>query len=139
MHIMHDDREFDPDDTSRENDLAARIRALRKSLGMSQSSFARRVGVDQSNVSRWEHGAPPDDAHIAQLAEMAGQHPAAFRYGRIPGVGVAAPQPHSVVVVGYVGAGQEIQRLQAFGRPVSRLSCTVGESTSWLRRPPSNP
>jgi transcriptional regulator with XRE-family HTH domain len=90
------------------SELAARVRALRKSLGLSQASFASRVGVDQSNVSRWERGAPPDDAHIVRLAELAGQHPAAFRYGRLPETGSQAPPPNLVVVVGYVGAGQEV-------------------------------
>ncbi|MEE9210374.1 MAG: helix-turn-helix domain-containing protein [Kiloniellales bacterium] len=93
---------------SQAQDLAARIRALRESLGLSQASFAGRVGVDQSNVSRWERGAPPDDAHIVRLAELAGQHPAAFRYGRLPETDSGSPPPDLVSVVGYVGAGQEI-------------------------------
>ncbi len=106
---MHDnDEETAETDLSRAPDLAARIRALRVSLGLSQAGFAARIGVDQSNVSRWENGAPPDDAHIVMLAELAGQHPAAFRYGRLPETGPEAPKPHWVSVVGYVGAGQEI-------------------------------
>ena len=109
MHIMHDDDEETAEtDPSRAPDLAARIRALRVSLGLSQASFADRIGVDQSNVSRWENGAPPDDAHIVRLADLADQHPAAFRYGRLPEAGPEAPKPHWVSVVGYVGAGQEI-------------------------------
>ncbi len=109
MHIMHDDDRDDSDsELSRATDLAARIRTLRLSLGLSQAGLAARVGVDQSNVSRWENGAPPDDAHIVRLAELAGQHPAAFRYGRIPETGSKAQEPRWVSVVGYVGAGQEI-------------------------------
>ena len=109
MHDMHDDDEETAETgLSRAPDLAARIRALRVSLGLSQARFADRIGVDQSNVSRWENGAPPDDAHIVRLAELADQHPAAFRYGRLPEAGPEAPKPHWVSVVGYVGAGQEI-------------------------------
>ena len=106
---MHeDDRTSAETELSQATDLAARIRALRKLLDLSQASFARRVGVDQSNVSRWERGAPPDDGHIVRLAALAGQHPAAFRYGRLAETDLEAPPPDIVSVVGYVGAGQEI-------------------------------
>lgn len=91
--------------------LAARIRALRLSLGLPQAAFARTVGVDQSNVSRWENGAVPDDAHLACLAELADVHPAEFRYGYVPPefeVPAGPARPRKVPVVGYVGAGQEI-------------------------------
>ncbi|MCH6553757.1 MAG: helix-turn-helix domain-containing protein, partial [Acidobacteria bacterium] len=120
MRAMHDPDEFD---------LAARIRALRDSLGLSQASFANRVGVDQSNVSRWERGAPPDDAHLVRLAELAGQHPAAFRYGQLPETVSEAPQsPHMVVVVGYVGAGQEIFALDdhALGAGLEEVEAPEG-------------
>ncbi len=117
MHIMHeDDRTSAETELSQAADLAARIRALRKLLGLSQASLARRVGVDQSNVSRWESGAPPDDAHIVRLAELAGQHPAAFRYGRLPEAGSEAAPTDKVSVVGYVGAGQEIFALDDHAR-----------------------
>ena len=112
------------------NNLAARIRALRKSLDLSQASFASRVGVDQSNVSRWERGAPPDDVHLVRLAELAGQHPAAFRYGQLPGADLAPPlpQPHIVAVVGYVGAGQEIFALDdhALGAGLEEVEAPEG-------------
>ncbi len=120
MRNMHaEDHEFEIGDDRPAQDLAARIRSLRKSLALSQARFAARVGVDQSNVSRWENGALPDDTHILRMAELAGQHPAAFRYGGVPegmsGAGPGEPgaepgmqPPAMVAVVGYVGAGQEI-------------------------------
>ena len=120
MRVMHDPDEYD---------LAARIRALRDSLGLSQASFANRVGVDQSNVSRWERGAPPDDAHLVRLAELAGQHPAAFRYGQLPEtVSEALPRPSIVSVVGYVGAGQEIFALDdhALGASLEEVEAPEG-------------
>ncbi len=120
MRVMHDPDEYD---------LAARIRALRDSLGLSQASFANRVGVDQSNVSRWERGAPPDDAHLVRLAELAGQHPAAFRYGQLPEtVSEALPRPSIVSVVGYVGAGQEIFALDdhALGASLEEVDAPEG-------------
>ncbi len=94
----------------RDLDLAARIRALRRAQGLSQAAFAERIGVDQSNVSRWENGAIPDDTHIRHMAALAERRPAQFRYGDAaldPGSPVARPAP-KVPVVGYVGAGQEV-------------------------------
>ncbi len=129
MRTMHEDgRDTIVDELSQARDLAARIRALRKSLGLSQASFASRVGVDQSNVSRWESGAPPDDTHIVRLAALAGQHPAAFRYGRLPETDSEAPPSHMVSVVGYVGAGQEIFALDdhALGAGLEEVEAPEG-------------
>ena len=108
MRLMHEDVENSRlRGTPSEQSLAARIRALRKAMNLSQARFAERIGVDQSNVSRWENGAEPDDAHIRKLAELAAVHPAAFRYG---GLAEPAPAPRfaTAPVVGYVGAGQEV-------------------------------
>ncbi len=129
MRTMHEDgRETTLSEPSQATDLAARIRSLRKSLGLSQASFAGRVGVDQSNVSRWERGATPDDAHIVRLARLAGQHPAAFRYGRLPEADSEAPPRDMVSVVGYVGAGQEIFALddQALGAGLEAVEAPEG-------------
>ncbi len=126
---MHeDDPETAESELSQAADLATRIRALRKSLGLSQANFAGRVGVDQSNVSRWESGAPPDDAHIVRLAGLAGQHPAAFRYGRLPETDSEAPRRNTVSVVGYVGAGQEIFALDdhALGAGLEEVEAPEG-------------
>ncbi len=92
------------------DDLAARIRALRKSLALPQAKFGELLGVDQSNLSRWENGAVPDDTHLIKLAELAGVHPAAFRYGGLAEDAVQSRDaaPANVQVVGYVGAGQEM-------------------------------
>ncbi len=134
MRDMHDDDPTDDDsaivesDLSRTTNLAGRIRALRKFLELSQAAFARRVGVDQSNISRWERGAPPDDAHIVRLAALAGQHPAAFRYGRLPEADAEAPPSNLVSVVGYVGAGQEVFALDdhALGASLEEVEAPEG-------------
>ncbi len=126
---MHDDdHDFEIDGERPGQNLAARIRTLRKSLGLSQARFAARVGVDQSNVSRWENGALPDDAHIVRLAELAGQHPAAFRYGGASGGGPRTQPPAAVTVVGYVGAGQEIFALDdhALGAGLEEVEAPEG-------------
>lgn len=88
--------------------MAMRVKALRKSLGLSQSQVAEEIGVDQSNVSRWEHGAMPEDTHIVRMAELAGVHPAEFRYGALPEAEALEAPARSVPVVGYVGAGQTV-------------------------------
>ena len=92
------------------DDLATRIQALRKSRALSQAKFGEMLGVDQSNVSRWENGAVPDDAHLIKLAELAEVHPAAFRYSGLAEDALHGQDlaPAKVQVVGYVGAGQEM-------------------------------
>jgi len=92
-------------------ELAARIRELRRSLGLSQATLAELVGVDQSNVSRWEYGAIPEDSHLRRMAELAEVHPAQFRYGDASfeaGAETPGRAAKTVAVVGYVGAGQEV-------------------------------
>jgi DNA-binding transcriptional regulator YiaG len=115
MRFMHDGQ-----NTADETGLAARIHDLRRGLGLSQARFGVLIGVDQSNVSRWENGATPEDVHIVKMAELAGRHPAVFRYGPPAGElgpaapGLDAPGPAArdagatVSVVGYVGAGEEM-------------------------------
>ncbi len=108
---MHEDEHTaPPPQADSRQGLTARIRALRKSLNLSQKRFSKLVGVDQCNVSRWESGAVPNDAHILKLAEIARVEPAAFRRdaraeGEPP---VATKRPATVPVVGHVGAGREM-------------------------------
>lgn len=83
--------------------LGRRIRRLRESLGQTQTQFSRLLEVDQSTVARWENGNTPKETHVARLAQLAGQHPAEFVYGR-PG----EASRRIALVVGYVGAGQQV-------------------------------
>ena len=64
------------------SELAIRIRALRKIRGFTQAELARRLGVSQGIMSRWEAGRhiPPSDI-IAKLAELAGLPVSEFHYG----------------------------------------------------------
>ena len=114
---QHDDR-----DGTGAPGLAARIRALRRDLGLSQARFAARVGIDQSNVSRWENGAVPEEAHIRRLAGLARVSPGVFRYGTAepptgagaagaPAASAPAAAAATVPVVGYVGAGHEVHAI----------------------------
>jgi len=56
-------------------DLADKIKKLRKSLGLNQDQLAARIGLDvQSTVSKWERGKQrPNAEYTAKLAELAGE------------------------------------------------------------------
>ena len=63
-------------------ELANRIRSLRKIRRLTQAELARRLGVSQGIMSRWESGrhVPPPDI-IVKLAELAGLPVSEFHYG----------------------------------------------------------
>lgn len=76
-------------------DLPAKIRQIRKSLGLNQAEFGELVGVHQSTISKWEKGdfsQKPKLENIKKLAmranvsltELAG---ADLQYGRVPVIG----------------------------------------------------
>jgi len=48
----------------------AEIRFLRKSLGLSATDFALRMGVTVETVSRWEHGAAPIGPQADRLLRL---------------------------------------------------------------------
>lgn len=49
------------------------IRAARKSTGLSQTEFAKRLGVTQTKVSRWERGDDyPNVIEMQAIAEVSG-------------------------------------------------------------------
>lgn len=63
--------------------LAARIKAARISLGMTQAKFAAFLGVTQGLISRWERGLiEPRQDIIARLAEVASVSAGEFHYGK---------------------------------------------------------
>lgn len=51
-------------------DLATKIRLLRQSLGLNQSQFAKRFGVQQASASRWETGSMPSPEILAKIADL---------------------------------------------------------------------
>lgn len=51
-------------------DLSTKIRLLRQSFGENQTEFARRFGVSQGSVSRWEKGSMPEPQHLTQIAHL---------------------------------------------------------------------
>jgi SOS-response transcriptional repressor LexA len=59
-------------------DLATKIRLIRRSLGKNQAEFGELFNVTQGSVSRWESGAMPDPSAVTQLAEMSGEDVKSF-------------------------------------------------------------
>lgn len=83
--------------------LSRKIRSLRNSFGDNQTQFAKRVGVTQSQVSKWENDKNPErptTQNIERLAHLAKMTVDEFL--EISEHGMRVP------VVGYVGAGAEM-------------------------------
>lgn len=49
------------------------VKALRKTLQMTQAQLGEAVGVDQSTVSNWENGAQPSGPARKLLVSLAAQ------------------------------------------------------------------
>ena len=65
-----------------EQQLAARIQALREGLGLTQAKFADALIVSQGMVSRWEQGKHAPSEHLlGKIAVLAGISAAELRYG----------------------------------------------------------
>lgn len=73
------------------------VKDIRDRMGLTQEQLAKRLGVNQSTVVRWEKGAEPDVEHRRAIARLVGNMP----IGRPRLVGV-----ETVKVVGAVQAGQ---------------------------------
>lgn len=84
--------------------LAQKIRAIRKTLGLNQTEFGERLGVNQSTVVRWEKGAVPAGDLLQGIATMANTS-----VERLMGTDSLAATPDGMLpVVGYVGAGAAV-------------------------------
>lgn len=62
------------------DDLSKKIKELRKTLGLKQTEFAKRLGInDNSAVSKWERGIQnPSAEYTPKIADMAGVTVGAF-------------------------------------------------------------
>jgi transcriptional regulator with XRE-family HTH domain len=58
--------------TPSEEQVGARIRNLRKQLGLTQVYCAGRAGVTQATWSSWEHGAEIGHVRLSQIADILG-------------------------------------------------------------------
>jgi type I restriction enzyme M protein len=65
--------------------VAARLRILRDSLGLSQEQLARRLGVSFATVNRWESGRTQLSPRAkAALAELEAQHARSRHADQLP-------------------------------------------------------
>ena len=64
---------------SRDTELGIRIRAVRRSIGLTQAQLADKLQVNQATVARWEAGAlSPSHRHRRGLADLLGGRPADY-------------------------------------------------------------
>lgn len=54
------------------HDLSQQIRSARRKMGLNQSEFAERLGVNQATVSRWESGSTPDINALDKISKLTG-------------------------------------------------------------------
>ena len=71
-------------DTTKRVSFGDAVRHYRTMLGLKQGEVARRLGVSQNTVSRWEVAArPPAEYHLVRLAELLRADPEELRQGII--------------------------------------------------------
>lgn len=93
--------------------IAKRVKSVRTRLGENQTAFGRRFGVDQSTISKWEHGAQtPEPRALDRLAgleaEADGNHDDTS--------GMEAGSLFTLVPVsGEIGAGAKVYEVEGGG------------------------
>jgi transcriptional regulator with XRE-family HTH domain len=89
--------------------IANKIKRLRKMRGFTQQQLADHLGVSQSSVSRWEKGQDePSTEHIFRLASLAGEDVEDFAYRDEP----SSHTMTSSYVIGQVQAGHWVTAVE---------------------------
>jgi len=93
--------------------IAQRVKAIRNSLGENQTVFGRRFGVDQSTVSKWEHGTQtPEPRTLDRLAGLEEEASGGDR----PSIESGAGSLFTLVPVsGEIGAGAKVYDVEGGG------------------------
>jgi SOS-response transcriptional repressor LexA len=123
-------------------DWASMISRLRKSLGLSQTSFGHEVHSSAMGVSRWERGAqePPSHSYI-ELGNLAGDPDCWFFWGRaglrsedlmrvLPKLRDRIPQPnlHNFQLVHAGTTSAKVEKTQLVAIPLLKIvAATNGE------------
>lgn len=90
--------------------LGAKIKRLRKSLGLDQTAFAGLVGVTQSAVSRWESDThEPEYEQLRALAAIAKEPIDNFLVNAAPAPSEGSPRTYAVRVIGSVQAERWVE------------------------------
>lgn len=116
----------------RASDLAARLRAVREGLSLTQAAFGELVGVTGQSVSDWENGRQvPSRSRLERLARQVGITSAVFREGG-PDAGRAlerARMPQETRTQRGPGRRQEDVELRAAGlrKDSARLDFLLGQ------------
>lgn len=93
--------------------IAQRVKAIRRHLSENQTAFGRRFGVDQSTVSKWEHGAQtPEPRALDRLAAL--EEEALGGDARFSDAG-AGSLFTLVPVSGEIGAGAKVYDIEGGG------------------------
>lgn len=93
--------------------IAQRVKAVRRHLAENQTLFGRRFGVDQSTVSKWEHGAQtPEPRALDRLAAL--EEEALGGDAQFPDSG-AGSLFTLVPVSGEIGAGAKVYDVEGGG------------------------
>jgi len=93
--------------------IAQRVKAVRRHLSENQTAFGRRFGVDQSTVSKWEHGAQtPEPRTLDRLAAL--EEEALGGDAQFPNAG-AGSLFTLVPVSGEIGAGAKVYDIEGGG------------------------
>lgn len=88
--------------------LPQRFRRARKGTGETQGVFAKRFGVTQSTVARWESGKQlPEDPHLVVLADLEGDDEVTEGGGKGKSLFTMIP------MAGYIGAGAQVYKVDA--------------------------
>lgn len=91
--------------------VSRRVKELRNSLKLTQAAFGRRVGADQSTVSKWESGQQiPEGRNLFELAKLANMTAEDF-------LGQSEIKPANVVNVSVIGSVQAGQWVEALAWP----------------------
>lgn len=85
--------------------FAARLRASRKALGLSQEEVAKRVGIKQGSYSELERGKSKTSRHLIQLAQVLNVDPHWLA------TGVEVPEVDTQIVDALKGADLEIKAI----------------------------
>jgi len=114
-------------------DVGARLRALRKERGMTQSELAERVGIQQSDLSRMEKGEYRVSINnLFKLLKVFGLQLAEF-FGEQPLASASAPLSQEDMVLLHIvrqlspGSREEVKEFAEFKRRRERVEQYLAE------------
>ena len=109
------------------SEIGDKIRAVRKSAGLTQGQLAKKIGVPLTTLATWEQGkSDPSHRNWLLLKKALDLSFDDFEYtGLTDDFQRLEEQSHSVQVLGYVGAGGEVTPIDdhAMGGGLEEVEC----------------